>query len=158
MSQGSQTPPQPRPSPPGQPPGPPPAVGSMLPAVTRRVSTVQIFRYSAATWNTHRIHYDQGYAAAEGYPGVLVQSHLHGAFLVQYCTDWMGPRGRLLALSLSVRRYAVAGQQLTVAGEVTALEQQPDGSLAVSLRLTETRDADGEACATGSARILFPPG
>ena len=152
MSQGSQTPPRPSPA------GPPLSAGSMLPTVTRRVSTVQIFRYSAATWNTHRIHYDQGYAAAEGYPGVLVQSHLHGAFLVQYCTDWMGPRGRLLALSLSVRRFAVAGQELTVAGEVTGLEQQPDGSLVVSLRLTETRGSDGEACAAGSARILFPPG
>ena len=155
MSQESQT--QPQPSPPGQPACPPLSVGSMLPTVTRRVSTVQIFRYSAATWNTHRIHYDQGYAAAEGYPGVLVQSHLHGAFLVQYCTDWMGPRGRLLALSLSVRRYAVAGQQLTVAGEVTGLEQQPGGGIVVSLRLTETRSPDGETCAAGSARILFPP-
>jgi len=150
MSQGSPQSPAPA--------GPPLSVGSMLPTVTRRVSTVQIFRYSAATWNTHRIHYDQGYAAAEGYPGVLVQSHLHGAFLVQYCTDWMGPRGRLLALSLSVRRYAVAGQQLTVAGEVTGLEQQPGGGIVVSLRLTETRDSDGEACATGSAQLLLPPG
>ena len=146
MSQGSQTP-----------PGLAMPVGSMLPVVTRRASTVQIFRYSAATWNTHRIHYDQDYAAAEGYPGVLVQSHLHGAFLVQYCTNWMGPRGRLLALSLSVRRYAVAGQELTLAGEITGREQQPDGGLVVSLRLTETRSPDGETCATGSARILVPP-
>lgn len=35
-----------------------------------------LFRFSAATWNSHRIHYDRGYAESEGYPGLLVQGPL----------------------------------------------------------------------------------
>jgi acyl dehydratase len=131
------------------------AVGQVLAAITRTTSLTQVFRYSAATWNTHRIHYDLEYAKREGYPGVLVQSHLHGAFVTQYCTDWMGPGGTLESLVVSVRRYAVAGESLTCVGVVTELEHQGD-FVAVHLDVTETRDSDGAVCVPGKAVIRLP--
>ena len=131
--------------------------GSVLPATEYPTSTVQIFRYSAATWNTHRIHYDKDYAVAEGYPDVLVQSHLHGAFLARYCTDWIGANGRLLELGLRVRRFAIAGETLTVLGTVKAVERLDAAHAAIALELIETRGSDGEICATASARIEIPP-
>jgi acyl dehydratase len=131
-------------------------VGSTLLAVEYPTSTVQIFRYSAATWNTHRIHYDKDYAVAEGYPDVLVQSHLHGAFLARYCTDWAGASGRLLELGLRIRRFAIAGEALTVLGTVTAVQRRKDAPAVVALELNETRGSDGEVCATGTARIEIP--
>ena len=40
-------------------------------------STVDLFRFSAVTFNSHRIHYDLPYACAEeGYPGLVI----HGPF------------------------------------------------------------------------------
>ena len=51
-------------------------------------TTLQLFRFSAATWNPHLIHYDREYAQTEGYPDVLVQSHLHGCFLVEVVRRW----------------------------------------------------------------------
>ena len=37
-------------------------------------TAVDLFRYSAATFNSHRIHYDRPYATEEeGYPGLVVQ-------------------------------------------------------------------------------------
>ncbi len=132
------------------------SVGLALRPVVHRTSTISVFRFSAATWNTHRIHYDREYAIAEGYPGVLVQSHLHGAFLTQYCTDWMGPDGRLLSLAVRVRRFAVAGEELTVAGVIAAVSPAEDGCAVVALELTETRGSDGELAATGAASIEIP--
>jgi hydroxyacyl-ACP dehydratase HTD2-like protein with hotdog domain len=132
------------------------SVGTSLPPVVRATSTVQIFRYSAATWNTHRIHYDQAYAQAEGYPGVLVQSHLHGAFLAQYCTDWAGPDGRLTALSLRVRRFAVAGEELTISGVITAVSEAREGRVVIEVELTATRGSDGEVCAPATASLELP--
>jgi hydroxyacyl-ACP dehydratase HTD2-like protein with hotdog domain len=117
---------------------------------------VQVFRYSAATWNTHRIHYDREYALAEGYPDVLVQSHLHGAFLARYATGWVGEEGRLTELALRVRRYAVAGETLTVSGVVTAVSRLARERAEVTLSLAETRACDGETCVTGEARIELP--
>jgi len=131
-------------------------VGAALEPVAYTTSSVMVFRYSAATWNTHRIHYDKAYALAEGYPDVLVQSHLHGAFLARYCGDWAGEEGRLLELGLRVRRFAIAGETLTVAGVVGSLERIGGDRAEVTLELTETRGSDLETCVTGTARIDVP--
>jgi len=131
-------------------------VGTVLEAVAYTTSTVMVFRYSAATWNTHRIHYDKAYALAEGYPDVLVQSHLHGAFLARYCSGWAGEEGRLLELGLRVRRFAIAGETLTVVGVVGSLEPTGGERAGVTLELTETRGSDLETCVTGTARIEVP--
>ena len=39
--------------------------------LVRTPDRLQLFAFSAATWNTHRIHTDPGYAASKGYPDVL---------------------------------------------------------------------------------------
>ncbi len=45
---------------------------------------MQLFRYSALTFNAHRIHYDRDYATrAEGYPGLVV----HGPYLASLLMD-----------------------------------------------------------------------
>jgi hydroxyacyl-ACP dehydratase HTD2-like protein with hotdog domain len=132
------------------------AIGVALPPVVRTTSTVQLFRYSAATWNTHRIHYDQEYAAAEGYPAVLVQSHLHGAFVAQYCTDWGGPDARLLELSIRVRRFAAAGDDLELSGTIVAVSEAADERVTLTLEIVERRLSDGEVCVPATARIEVP--
>jgi 3-methylfumaryl-CoA hydratase len=43
-----------------------------------------LFRFSALTFNAHRIHYDRGYAqAVEGYPGLVVHGPLTALLLAQ---------------------------------------------------------------------------
>jgi 3-methylfumaryl-CoA hydratase len=45
---------------------------------------VQLFRYSALTFNGYRIHYDRTYATeVEGYPGLIV----HGPLIASWLTD-----------------------------------------------------------------------
>ncbi|MFC8502615.1 mesaconyl-C4 CoA hydratase [Pedococcus sp. NPDC057267] len=45
------------------------------------VDPVLLFRFSALTYNAHRIHYDQAYAAAEGYPGLVVHGPLQALLM-----------------------------------------------------------------------------
>ena len=130
------------------------SVGDELPQRVHHPTHVQLFRYSAVTWNSHRIHYDASYAEVEGYPGVLVHSHLHGAFLTRLCTDWMRPSGRLVSLSLQVKRFATPEHTLTCRGRVTGKEII-DGEGRVTVEIEEVRD-DGEVCAPGEAVIGFP--
>ncbi len=40
------------------------------------VDPIVLFRFSALTANSHRIHYDRPYAATEGYPDLLVHGPL----------------------------------------------------------------------------------
>ena len=63
------------------------AVGDELDPVTRNASRAQLFLYSAATHNPHRIHYDRDYALTEGHADIIVHGPLQGAWLSQYVTD-----------------------------------------------------------------------
>ena len=52
-----------------------------------------LFRYSALTFNAHRIHYDAPYAReVEGYPGLVVHGPLQATLLVQFAADLAGRR------------------------------------------------------------------
>ncbi len=54
--------------------------------------TTLLFRYSALTFNGHRIHYDLDYARdVEGYAGLVVHGPLLAQFLMLFATDLMGP-------------------------------------------------------------------
>ncbi|MQA84267.1 MAG: acyl dehydratase [Streptosporangiales bacterium] len=130
------------------------APGAAITPLVKRPTNVQLFRFSAVTWNAHRIHYDTAYAHTEGYPDVLVQSHLHGCFLVQAVLDWAGPRARLRRFSWQNRRFALPGDVLTCSGKVTATEVHDTVGL-VTCELEE-RNQDGELCAPGWATIELP--
>lgn len=50
---------------------------------------VELFRYSALTFNGHRIHYDRDYVTGqEGYPGLLVHGPLIATLLVDNALRW----------------------------------------------------------------------
>ena len=65
----------------------PPADGQATPAGARdwpvEVNPVLLFRFSALTYNAHRIHYDRDYARAEGYPGLLVHGPLQALLMAE---------------------------------------------------------------------------
>ena len=53
-----------------------------------RVNAVTLFRYSALTFNVHRIHYDRGYAMhEEQYPGLVVHGPLLATLMVRAASE-----------------------------------------------------------------------
>ena len=81
-----------------------------------------LFRFSALTHNTHRIHYDAPYATGvEGYPGLVV----HGPLLALLALEVPRRAGRAVtSFSYRLARPVVAGRRV-VAGE------GPDGLVVV---------------------------
>ncbi len=124
--------------------------GDELAAVTRRASRAQLFLYSAATHNPHRIHYDREYAAVEGHPDVIVHGPLQGAWLSQYVTSWAGPRGRMLTLTWQNRRSALPERDYVFGGRVRGV----DGDI-VDLELWAA-DGDGTVIMPGTATVRLP--
>lgn len=51
------------------------------------VSASLLFRYSALTFNAHRIHYDREHCRAEGYGGPLVHGPLQASLLLHFATN-----------------------------------------------------------------------
>lgn len=127
-------------------------VGDELPPMVKNASRLQLFWYSAASWNPHRIHYDREYAAVEGHPDVLVHGPLQGAWLSQFVTDWAGPKGRMVALGWQNRGRAFPERDLTFRGRVTAVDP---ASGTVSLEVWEEDDT-GAVLMPGTAKVVLP--
>ena len=131
-----------------------PAGLEVIRPLVKRPTALQLFLFSAATRNSHRIHYDAAYAAEEGYPDSIVQAHLHASFVAEAVMHTIGPRGRLLRLGWQNRGIAVPGDTLTCEGRATAAVETEDGVL-VEYALEE-RNGRGELCVSAWATTLIP--
>jgi len=101
--------------------------GQDIPAFVKTPSNIQLFMFSAATWNLHRIHYDADFAREHDHlPNVLAHRPLLGSFLAQVLTDWVGDNGRLLRLEWSNRGPAMPGDRLMCRGKVTGKRCEVD--------------------------------
>lgn len=133
--------------------GLPPGLATIGP-VEVITSHVQLFLFSAVTWNPHRIHYDRAHAADEGYPDVLVQSHLHAALIAKSLMASVGPRARLLRFGWQNRGIACPGQPLVITGRATASDAV-GSDVRVDYELEE-RHAGGDLAVTAWAGLLVP--
>ncbi|UGQ11898.1 hypothetical protein LO772_34930 [Yinghuangia sp. ASG 101] len=100
-----------------------------------------LFRVSALTANTHRIHYDEPYAReVEGYPGLVV----HGPLMTWLMLEPLRREKSVLgSFAYRISRPAFVGAELAVVREHAA-----DG--AVELRV---ESGDGTVHATGRAEL-----
>ncbi|HEU5083650.1 MAG TPA: hypothetical protein VFU14_09945 [Acidimicrobiales bacterium] len=109
--------------PPGPPVEAPPSAGARLEV---RPDERLLFRYSALTFNTHRIHYDLPYVTeVEGYPGLVVHGPLTATLLAHLAEQQL-----LSPLS----RFEFRATSPTFAGTGVSLvcdEAAPDGTLPV---------------------------
>ena len=127
-------------------------VGDRLPVMHKSASEAELFLYSAASFNPHRIHYDHAYAEFEGHADILVHGPLQGSWLTQFLTDWAGPQGRLVNLQWQNRASAYPNQALEFHGTVTAVDTAT-GEIAVDVH---EQTADGQVLMPGTARVRLP--
>lgn len=76
-----------------------------------------LFRFSALTANTHRIHYDQDYTRdVEGYPGLVVHGPLL-AVLMAELPRRHAPARAIDAMTYRFRRPVFAGEPMLITGD-----------------------------------------
>ena len=76
--------------------------------------TVMLFRYSALTFNGHRIHYDRDYVTKEeGYPGLVVHGPLIATLLVDLVRRH-APQARIEAFSFRAVSPLFDGNEMSV--------------------------------------------
>ncbi|WP_432768181.1 MAG: hypothetical protein HEQ22_12210 [Sphingopyxis sp.] len=88
----------------------------------RRVtpSEAMLFRYSALTFNSHRIHYDRPYATGEeGYRGLVVHGPLTATLLLDLAQRELGANA-LARFRMRAQAPAFAGEPLHLVGRAVA--------------------------------------
>lgn len=102
-----------------------------------RPDPVLLFRYSALTFNGHRIHYDKDYATGdEHYPGLVVHGPLQTTLLLDLCRrNAPAPVRRLEYRAMSPifgdQRFTVNGQFDTSAQRAELWTAGPSGNFAM---------------------------
>ena len=131
--------------------------GQELAPMVKTPTEVQVFMFSAITWDTHRTHFDTPYSVdEESLPGILVHGHLQGAFLTQYVTRWAGTEGRLRSIDYQNRGMVIPGERLTVRAKVTGKSEEAGVGL-VTLDMWLEKDG-GEMPTTAAAVVEIPLG
>jgi 3-methylfumaryl-CoA hydratase len=86
-------------------------------ARTLTADPVMLFRYSALTFNGHRIHYDYPYVTEEeGYPGLVVHGPLIATLLVDLVRRER-PDATVYSFAFKASRPTFAGQPFTLCGK-----------------------------------------
>ncbi|HRI17855.1 MAG TPA: MaoC/PaaZ C-terminal domain-containing protein, partial [Burkholderiaceae bacterium] len=97
---------------------------------------VLLFRYSALTFNGHRIHYDRRHATdVEGYPGLVVHGPLIATLLLDLLRRHL-PTAEVAAFEFKAVRPTFDGQRLHLCGRtdgdaVALWAQDHEGRLAM---------------------------
>jgi len=113
-------------------------------SVEHRPDPVLLFRYSALTFNGHRIHYDYPYVTqVEGYENLVVHGPLIATLLLE-AAQQQHPGRAVRAYSFKAVRPLICGGLLRVRGQAT----QPDGSLTLW-----AEDGQGALLMQASARL-----
>jgi 3-methylfumaryl-CoA hydratase len=105
-----------------------------------RTDPALLFRISALTANTHRIHYDAPYVRdVEGYPGVVV----HGPLLALAMLDVVRrnrPDRPVRSLAYRLHHPAFAGEQLLACGRPTGQDSPGSAAAGAQLRVASHRE------------------
>ena len=81
-----------------------------------------LFRFSALTYNAHRIHYDRTYATeVEGYPGLVVHGPLQAMALAELCRRNL-PDRVMRSFRFRAVRPAFDGHPLGVSGRLAGVD------------------------------------
>jgi 3-methylfumaryl-CoA hydratase len=106
---------------------------------SRRFSVTDLFRYSALTFNGHRIHYDRDYALmVEGYKGLVVHGPILAQMLVHLAQGLLG----------ELRQFSFRATSPLMDFEAVEFCAKPDGD-GVALW---ARGPDGRLCLSATAR------
>ena len=129
---------------------------------TMALGPVDLFRYSALTFNAHRIHYDRDYATGiEGYPGLVVHGPLIATLLVDTLLRWK-PAAPLARFAYRARSPLFDGRPFGLfakgAAEAAILwAQTPGGQVAMEATASSVLwPTSTGRCAAGSVTSSMP--
>ena len=120
---------------------------------TLNPTSAMLFRYSALTFNAHRIHYDKDYASkVDGHSGLVV----HGPLLATLLLDLLlqrYPSANILSFDYRAIRPLFAGSEIVLGAALEAPPDRPSSEKGIRVQLWAA-DAAGCMAMRAQAQIL----
>lgn len=92
--------------------------GRSVRPLRRRIALADMVAYGAATWDWHRLHYDEAHARRLGAPAPLVDGQMLGALLAECVLRSAGYGARLVRLAYRNRAPVRAGETVVCSGRI----------------------------------------
>jgi acyl dehydratase len=126
------------------------AVGQAIPELVKpAITTRQLVEYAGASGDFNRIHYDEPFARAAGFPQVIAHGMLSMAFLGELVARWGGGPHAIQRLSARFKAVTFPGDVITCSGEVVAL----DAAARTAQLAVRARKQDGIVTVEGTATV-----
>jgi hypothetical protein len=136
-------------------------VGAEIPVFVRATGPANWNRYAAVNDEFVAIHMDDAAGRAAGAPGAFGMGNLQWAYLHNLLRDWLGDRGRIVAVSCQLREKNTKGQTVTARGRVTAIRSDLETHSGPETRVdldVWIEDQDRRPLAKGTATVALPAG
>jgi acyl dehydratase len=112
------------------------------PAITTR----QLVQYAGASGDFNRIHYDEPFARAGGFPSVIAHGMLSMGFFGELVARWAGA-ANIVRISTRFKAVTLPGDVVTVEGVVTGVDAGT-----ANIQLT-AKTQKGQVTLEGSATV-----
>jgi acyl dehydratase len=118
-------------------------VGQKLPSRTIHIDRASLVRYTGASLDRNRIHWDEPFARSVGLPDVIAHGMFTMGTAINVVSDWVGDAGRVVEYGVRFTKPVVVpyegGADVEATGVVTALDPQ---TRRATLELTVTCGTD----------------
>ena len=128
------------------------SAGKTIRPLRRRIALPDMVAYGAATWDWHRLHYDEAHARRLGAPAPLVDGQMLGALLAECVLRSAGPDARLVRLTYRNRAPVRASETVVCSGTVATSD---DAGFSVDLSVSV---GDQVAVAPAFAHLAWTSG
>jgi acyl dehydratase len=115
--------------------------GTELEVIEREMSSERLIMYAGATWDWHKLHYDQRYATEANLAAPIVDGQHYGGIFVEQALAAADPSARVKAMKIRFRSMVFVGETIRVSGEVTSGE----GTV---VTMSQELKVDDRLCAT----------
>ncbi|MFT7600134.1 MAG: acyl dehydratase [Acidimicrobiales bacterium] len=122
--------------------------GTELEVIEREMSSERLIMYAGATWDWHKLHYDQRYASEVSLTAPIVDGQHYGGIFVEQALSAVHSSARVKAMKMRFRSMVFVGETIRVSGEVTSAE----GAV---LTMSQELKVDDRLCATAVTTVVL---
>lgn len=128
-------------------------VGDIVPSITEHPTRRQLVMWAGAAQEFSEMHYDDQFAAAHGFPGVIVFGMLNNSFLAKMIQHWVGDDGMIRKFKSSNRKFILVDKDVVCSG-VVARKYEQDGKSLIDCEVKVT--CENEDCVFGEITVELP--